>query len=73
MRRFLGLKSSRYWPWGRSRDVFRKKSCEIIEFARKIRDSRCPDDYNVLFEPVRLDTPIASVVRFLEGEIWKYS
>lgn len=72
LRKVRGIKSRWVYPWGKTRAEFKKRMCELLELARKVRDFRCLDINTPVFKPVVLDKPMASVVNYLESVMFRY-
>ncbi|GAB0491126.1 hypothetical protein MMPV_002374 [Pyropia vietnamensis] len=74
VREELGIKDVQYQPWGGGRPQFVSLLCLMVRFARRLRDFRC-DTINGprRFEPPVLDTPLASLVTFLETVAYLYN
>lgn len=70
----LGIKDVRVQPWGSTRPQFVNLLCLMVRFARRLRDFRC-DTINGprRFEPPVLDSPLASLVTFLETVAYLYN
>ncbi|KAK1865436.1 hypothetical protein I4F81_007967 [Pyropia yezoensis] len=70
----LGIADVEVEPWGAARTDFVRLLCLMVRLARRVRDFRC-DSINgpVRFEPAVLDTPLASLVVFLESIAYRYN
>lgn len=70
----LGISDVEVEPWGAARSDFVRLLCMMVRLARRVRDFRC-DSINAFprFEPALLDTPMASLVVFLESIAYRYN
>lgn len=70
----LGISDVAVEPWGPARSDFIRLLCLMVRLARGVRDFRC-DSINgpSRFEPPVLDTPMASLVVFLESIAYSYN
>lgn len=74
MRRFLKLRRRYLRPYGRTKQGFKNRLCELLELARKVRDWRCGPEtkYESFFFPVNPTHPIATAVTYMESVGFTY-